>query len=475
MTLALALRKSRPPHAASVASAREGFSNDPVIRARMTERAPSRLAELETALADSRADRAADLALLAIQERVQPLEVVRTAARLYASHYDVGFGAPRALVALSAASNLLPVLPSLTPLPIVQAVSFAASEKKSEASARPAAAVSGEVTHLGRSFLFAARAGDRSEAESLFLGMLTEGRERRMAGDMLFRAAIEDMGEGGRKLMVVVKSWQLARSLGFKDARLVLRPAVEYLVTGPRDPGPFETILSFLGKEWVDLEALASGGRPLDAAGRDRAGGLAAAPDPTGALGATLGLLRDGYAAVSIAEGLAAEAASRVVAAPGYDLEAVRRFMFAHAARFVLTFSRTGERLYALFQAVLRVRSPQPVATGRVTSRKTGEALALRQVGSALDARKPSEAADRTRAYVAQGHGPQRLIELLVQHACRDSAIANGAINLIFADACVTEFHASRMPEIPMALAKTIAASPKDQASYDSWAPRLPP
>src|SRR3989442_5305228 len=131
------------------------------------------------------------------------------------------------------------------------------------AAANPPLIVSGEVTHLGRSFLFAVRAGDVAEAESIFLGMVDEGWERKMAGDMLFRAALEDMGEGGRKLFLAVKSWQLARSLGFKGARAILRPAVNYLVKGPRDPTAYETILAVLGKERIDLKALSSAGRPL--------------------------------------------------------------------------------------------------------------------------------------------------------------------------------------------------------------------
>src|SRR5205814_146115 len=121
-------------------------------------------------------------------------------------------------------------------------------------------------------------------------------------------------------------------------------------------------------------------------------------PDPSSCIAGTLALLREGYAAVSVAEGLAAQAASKVVAAKGYDLETARGVMFAHAARFVLTFSRTGERLYALFQAALRVRSP-----------------------------------------------PAAAIESL----------------------------ASKAPEHPEALAKMIAASPKDQAAFNAWTPQL--
>ena len=441
----------------------------------MTNPAASSLADLEAAVHRSNVDAAVRAAIEALRAKVSPIEVVRSAGRGFASSYDGTSGAaPRGLVVLSSAVNLLPFLQAqFHPLPILQAVAFVAYEKKAKAPPKPPLAVSGEISHLGRSFLFAARAGDRGEAESIFLGMLPEGRERKMAGDMLFRAAIEDMGEGGRKLMVTVKSWQLARALGFKEARVWLRPAVEYLASGPRDRTAFEGILAALGKEWVDLEALASGGRPLDSEGRSKLAQVSSASDPSACIAGTLALLREGYAAVSVAEGFAIQAASRVVAAKGYDLEAARSAMFAHAARFVLTFSRTGERLYALFQAALRVRSPRTAAIESHVPEAPGEGEELCHLAGAFDARRPDEAVARVRTYLKRGYSSSRLLDVLANYTCRDSAVANDGINLIFADVCATEFLASKAPEHLEALAKMIAASPKDQAAFNAWTPRL--
>ena len=441
----------------------------------MTNPAASSLADLEAAVHRSNVDAAVRAAIEALRAKVSPIEVVRSAGRGFASSYDGTSGAaPRGLVVLSSAVNLLPFLQAqFHPLPILQAVAFVAYEKKAKAPPKPPLAVSGEISHLGRSFLFAARAGDRGEAESIFLGMLPEGRERKMAGDMLFRAAIEDMGEGGRKLMIAVKSWQLARVLGFKEARVWLRPAVEYLASGPRDRTAFEGILAALGKEWVDLEALASGGRPLDSEGRSKLAQVSSASDPSACIAGTLALLREGYAAVSLAEGFAIQAASRVVAAKGYDLEAARSAMFAHAARFVLTFSRTGERLYALFQAALRVRSPRTAAIESHVPEAPGEGEELCHLAGAFDARRPDEAVARVRTYLKRGYSSSRLLDVLANYTCRDSAVANDGINLIFADVCATEFLASKAPEHLEALAKMIAASPKDQAAFNAWTPRL--
>jgi hypothetical protein len=194
----------------------------------------SLLREVETAVGASRSD-AVDTAVKAFRAKAPPLELIRAAARGVASHYDRASGvAPRSLAILGAAANLTAVIePRFQVLPVLQSIAYAASGKRATAPVKPPLVVSGEVTHLGRSFLFAVRAADVAEAESIFLGMVDEGWERKMAGDMLFRAALEDMGEGGQKLFLSVKSWQLARSLGFKDARTILRPTVDYVVKGP--------------------------------------------------------------------------------------------------------------------------------------------------------------------------------------------------------------------------------------------------
>ncbi len=398
---------------------------------------PSLLTEVETAVGASRPE-AVDAAIKAFRAKAPPLELVRAAARGVALHYDRASGvAPRSLTILSAAANLTSVIePRYQVLPVLQAIAYAASEKKPATPAKPPLIVSGEVTHLGRSFLFAVRAGDVAEAESIFLGMVDEGWERKMAGDMLFRAALEDMGEGGRKLFLAVKSWQLARSLGFKGARAILRPAVDYLVKGPRDRTAYETILAVLGKEWVDLEALSSGGRPLDEPGRKRMHLIASAPSDAACIDATLALLRDGYAASVLAEGLVVAAARRLLTAKGYDTEAARRLLFAHASRFVLNFSRTSERLYVLFQAALRVRSPEPKVYGEVD-----EEMVLSK------------------------------LDVIANLGSRDSPMANQGYNLLLADACITEFVATKAAPIALALARMTEASPKDQTAYEAWAP----
>src|SRR5690348_2842239 len=122
---------------------------------------PSLLTEVENAVGASRSD-AVDAAVKAFRAKAPPLELVRAAARGVALHYDRASGvAPRSLAILGAAANLTAVMePRFQVLPVLQSITYAASEKKPAAPAKPPLIVSGEVTHLGRSFLFGVRAGD---------------------------------------------------------------------------------------------------------------------------------------------------------------------------------------------------------------------------------------------------------------------------------------------------------------------------
>lgn len=435
----------------------------------------SPLAELERVLASSHPDRAAGAALTALQARVPVLEILRVAARTTASRYDPASGLPpHGLATLAAVAWLREwMAPRDVSMAALQAVALSASEKRLDAPQVPAAVVSGEVTHLGRSFVLAARAGAAAEAESLFLGILDEGWERRMAGDVLFRASLEDVGDAGHKLLMSVKAWQLARALGFREARVVVRPALQYLLRGERNRRLYDETLRVLGKEWVDLEGLALGGRPLDEEGRVRLATTVASSSDDACLGSLLGLLRDGYAATSVAEGIGIEAARRLLAAEGYHIELVHVLLFARAARFALEFSRTNERLYAVFEAALRVRSPVPHLPSVSVAEAKDEAASLTRIAEDLRNRRSREVAACVRSYLSHGYPPRPLIEMLAQSASLDSPLANGGHNFLLAEACVAEYAATKAPEFMMAFAKSVAASPKDLTASSAWAKAL--
>jgi len=435
----------------------------------------SPLAELELALAASRSDRAADAVLAALREHVGPVELLRTAARVAASRYDAASRlAPHALPTLAAAAALRDAMdPRHVPLALLQAVVLVAAEKKLPAPQRPPAVVSGEITHLGRSALLALRAGNLSDAEPIFLGIVDEGWERRMAGEILFRAAVEDPGEGGHKLLAAVATWRLARALGFRDARTLLRPAVQYLVNGEPAKRSYAVTMTLLGKERADLDTLASGGKPLDEPARGRLATALATPTDEACAAAILGMLRDGYSASSLALGIGIEASKRLLASEGYHPELAHVLLCAHSARFALEFTRSSDRVYALFRAALRVRSPAPHLPSVAVAEVAGEDAALRQVVEDLASRRPREVAAHVRVYLARGHPAARLVPVLAYHAALDSSLANQGHNLQLADACISEHAATGPPEFLMALAKSVAASPKDVTASKAWAAGL--
>ena len=434
----------------------------------------SPLAELEPALASSHADRACDAALRAMEGGAPALEVVRAAARTAALLYDPASGhPPHGLAALSAAASIAAWMePRDAPLAVLQAVALSASEKKLASPQPPLPVLAGEVNHLGQSALLSARSG-APDAETLFLSVVEEGWERRMAADVLFHASLEDVGEGAHKLPMSVKAWQLARALGFRDARAVVRPAVEYLLHGEHNRELYESSLAVLGREGLDLEVLSAGSRALDEDGRTRLGTLLAAASEEDCVTGLLALLREGYAPTALAQVICIEAAKRLLAAEGYHLELIHGLLFTRAARFVLGFSGTADRLVALFEAALRMRSPAPHLLSVSVVAEKDEVAARQGIAEDLRSRRPREAAARVRGYLARGSPAGPVASLLARASSLDSSLANGGHNLLLAEACLSGYAATKAPEFLMALAKSVAASPKDLAASNAWADAL--
>ena len=431
----------------------------------------SALLELASAIESSRADLAAEAALRAMQGNVGTAEILGAAARASAARYDgTTQSALHGISALSAASRLASRVDGpVSSLAIVQAIHLAASERKLTTSMPAPAIISGEISHLGKSFLLAARSGDAAEAESLFLGLVEEGKDRRQLGDWLFRAAVEDAGDGGHKLISAVRTWEIGQAVRFRAARIILRPALQYLVQGERDPRAFETVLATLNRAWANVPELAAGGRALDDTGLARLATALAAATPDGCLDGLVGLLMEGYALSSVADGIALEAAKRALGTEGYSLDAAHSLLYADAARYVVSFTRTPDRAYAMFQAGLRVRSPAPHLPS-VTVNAPGEGKpALAILEDDLEARRPKEAAARARLYLTAGHDPQALVKSLVHQASLDSSLSNGGHNLMLADSCISLYDRTRAPEALMVLAKMIAASPRDAAVAHVW------
>ncbi len=429
------------------------------------------LTELASAITSSRADLAAEAALRALQAGAAPEEVLGAAARPAASLYDpTTRSALHGLCALSSAARIISHADRpVASLAILQAIHLAASERKLATPAPGPTVVAGEISHLAKSFLISARSGNLAESESLFLGLVEEGKDRRQLGDGLFRAALEDVGDGGHKLIASVRTWQLAQSMRFRGARTILRPAVQYVAVGERDLVPFEAILASLSRAWADMVELGSGVRPIDEPGRAELATVIAAPTPEACIEGMLGLLGDRYAPAALADGIAVEAAKRGLGTEGYSLDAAHAIFYADAARFVLGFTRTSDRLYALFQAALRVRSPAPHLPSVSIESSPDLKEALASLADDVEARRPREAAARVRLYLSAGLEPKALLGVLVHQASLDSSVANGGHNLGLADACASLYQTTRSPEALMVLAKLVAASPRDAAVAHVW------
>ena len=411
----------------------------------MAAPAPKWSADLAEAIRSEDGDTALSAGLAAVDAKVPPVEVARTAALAYGESVDVSKGSPlQGLVGLSSSVRLARHLaPRLQALPVLRALPLAAADGKLPPSERRRRVkVSGEISHLTRSFEYAVRTGAFADAVSIFSGLLTEGKERVMAGDILFRVAAEDMVDGGEKLVYAVKAWQLASALGWRGGDVVMGAGVARVATGIQDPSAYKTLMTVWGREKVDIAALGANAGPAEGAERDAIlTGLRSASVEECAKGVILALKR-GVALDALATVVVREAALRVAAAGAYDLPAIGGLVYADAARWVLRFSKTETRVLPILQACLVLRSQAPRPT---------------------DVRAPPMGA--------------RDIETLVYQVCRDGPGGNLGHNLILADAAADEATAYQSPvkEGLGALARAIAQSARDETGWPALEKRFPP
>lgn len=385
-------------------------------------------------------------------------EVVRTAALAAARHFHPFLPPPHGLLALGAS---LEVAGRVDPpaLPIIQACGLAASEWRKESLGRAKHAVSGDELHLARSFLEAARASDVLEADAIFSGLLREGEERRLAGDALFEACVQDSAGGGHKRTFAVGSWRLARALGWVRGPLLLAPAV-HLVTGTtQDRSDHGLILREVGRARLDVELAGRNSLAIDQTART-AYGIALNAGPERLLAELIAGLKRGRTLVGYGELIASTGASRVIA----NSEAVEPFLLALATQFILGFSRTSYRVLALLSAAREVASapsgevPDPAAIADPQA-------ALNELELAVEGDDAREAVSLALG-LADALGPADVASVLLRQASMQDAYADGGHSLLLA-AWATEFAAVEPGPTLGALAAHLARTPKSRTIAD--------
>ncbi len=429
------------------------------------------LAALSEAVSTGGPMDAVDAASAAIDAGTKLPDVVRAAAVAYGESVDFSAGfVPHGSLAMAAAVRVAAhVQPRFAPLPVLQAIALMARDPKRSGPAPRSTVISGEITHLAVSFEVAVRARNAADAIAVFGGFLVDGEEKKMAGDALFRVAAEDASDGGHRLLMAVKAWQLAGTVGWKHARPVLMPAVAYVASGEPDLASHDSLLRAWGKARVDAEAISRNALPLSHHVADVSRALVA-PAPEECARGLIEVLKAGVAVDALAEGLVVEACRRVLAAHHFDFPAVHDVLYADAARFVASFSRTASRVFPVLLAGLRIRGKAVSEEVPPALPVPGEGEVLCALSGDIDHGGGDRAGARVGAYMGQGFGGPRLVELLCHHAARETPIVDNGHALALADAVSENFTRSRDPRkavLVEALAKALAFAPRDRTAWE--------
>jgi len=354
-----------------------------------------------------------------------PKEVVRTAALAAARHFAPRLPPPHALPALAASLDLA-AKSGPRHLPVLQACALAASEWGAEPLEGARHSVSGDEIHLGRSFLLAVQGRHALEADAVFSGLLREGEERRLAGDVLFDACARDAAGQGHKLTFAVGSWRLARALGWTRGPALLRPAVHVAAGTPQDIAEYGAMLREVGRSRFDLELAGRNAAPVEAVARNSfAAALAAGPDRV--VADLISGLKRGRSPAGYADLVAATAAERFIGNP----PAVETVLRAMAARFVVGFSRTPSHILAVLLAA-RDLARVPDADVPSPARISDPEAALTELEIAIEGSDPWRAAGLAMglADVVEARDVERVLS---RQASLEDAHADAGHRLLYA------------------------------------------
>lgn len=384
-------------------------------------------------------------------------DVARTAALAASRHFSLKMPPPHALLALSASLDLA-VTSDPPELPLIQACALAASEFQPNPLVPAKHAVTGDELHLGRSFVATVRERDVLEADAIFSGLLREGKERRLAGDVLFEVCEQDMAGEGHKLTFAVGAWRLARSLDWLSGTDVLRPAVHLAAGSTQDLAEYGAMMREVGRSRLDLELAARNVAPIDAVARNGYT-IALGVSQERLVQEVINELKRGRAPVAYADVIAVTAMEHLIRNPA----ALEIALHALAVRFVLGFSRTATHVLGLLQAarsVGRFSRPEAVNPARIVD----EAAALDDLELAIE-KADSNTAARLALGLADAGEPVR--RLLTRLAVREDPQVDAGHRILFAAGALELAPVAPGPAYA-SLAALLARTPKSRTIADA-------
>jgi len=343
-------------------------------------------------------------------------------------------------LALGAAAGLTPLMRRDQLLPLAQSAWYLARSPRRTAPAPPGR-ILGEEVHLSKSLLTAIQESRAGDAERLLHGLL-RNRERVQVGDLFFQGAAEDNAVGGHKLVAATLGWILARQIGWRNSpMLVLRPAIRAVASPPRDTDSWVAVSRSLGSAMLDLDRVSrqSGALPNELMAVEKTFG---GEDRTAAAKAAVAALSSGAGADGLLD-VVSRHLSRAILGGGGDA-AVHAFTFAHAARFVLHFSKSSHRVLPALQAAVlaaAVKSAPPILPAPATIGDRG--AALNEMTLAIDMGDTAEVLGLLQGYLASGGNPEDLVATLAREAAKEDAHATGGHSLIYAHAALQEYRHS--------------------------------
>ena len=389
------------------------------------------------------------------EEWGEPREFIRQAAaempvKLYEKYY--GDLVPHSFFGLSCAATTLSLFPQERVWwPCVQQAWLLANSRKRTPwnGGSREAAPDQPAEDRWMQFEKAAANHEFETCYTLARGFLANSRERDFFRTHSLDHALGDTAHGGLKFVQLAQAWKMAESLDWDHSRLILFPALHFLVLGPR-----QARLADLATQAAPIEILQDGDSTVaeeDLHGLEEV--ILYSDDPRAALAALGRLARQGNTFESIHEALLLTSVQALNNAQiGRWLLPVRALLFTDACSGRA--GTTGNRGYPLAMASLLIQE---------ASRKSREGRQARQVVDMVESVCPADPFETLRSLVSHSdpfasantvqailgmgdEGRQELVQTLATLASKNDASVGQGYDLLLVKTCAAAHQRSRSP-----------------------------
>lgn len=376
---------------------------------------------------------------------------------------------PHGFLSLSAALDLQKHLDEDIDLPIIQAISYLASENKFAPIDFSSYQPLKKSSNLFEELVEYIKASDSTKTYRTFLSMLKNGRLDEETRSFLFKQALKDTANNGHRAYYLQGFFELESYLNTETAHFYY-PCIAGLASENKDYSLYKSVKAFFKRHTMTHTSFADNTAILSLDEANILIDTAIKSYRESLFYFVFELLKEGKSIESIADSLILTASSLVLMTDEENwLKPVSCFNYCYALNTWIRKDSCNYKLLALYMMAsvinhYAVDLKKVHYDGNLVYLKDPEIL--HSIDKAIKTSNVSHTLLLSHSYLLSGHDPEPLCKLLISRMVQLSSLNTLTYNLMFTSACLKEFSNNKSPKKPLiivSLAKFLASLPKDK------------